>query len=395
MNHVVQGKGNLLDTIREYNPDLTGEYIRIRGDDSDFARIANQYYDRKDGFDLILRSDATVEDGIPTFAGCFRSLRKILHSSYNLVSGEYYPVDIAGYLISDPLTLASKNFKLFGNLCSRFGLDEVVFDLDLLNRIKAKDDWDMHLSPRLNEARDILRYANFRGVDLVDARMDFILHKIYCGTSVLISEHPNIEGMIHVEYKIGNWESSDIQYPEELNKIPFKDVAELVKAYVDLIKQLRLKGKIADDYCYVAEGIAKPRKIVQLRPYFKKDITEAPQHIQIIGRIPKEGILFEYDDEMKGYPGLDIAPSIRSFINYYHSLPREIWEYNYPSRVIVTQINEGHRYLSHIGIINIEGVDTFDNSQNAINSFSAVNGSSKIRYFQKENGERMFEAVTP
>lgn len=126
-----RGKGTLLDKIRDFDPNVSGRYLKLNGDDPDFDAKAKDFMQQNPNRDYILRSDATCEDftdgdRIVTFAGVFDSI--------NIYNDEKY-VESIRRSISDPHDLATGNPSLVEAVLDRLAPDFSKERKELLNII--------------------------------------------------------------------------------------------------------------------------------------------------------------------------------------------------------------------------------------------------------------------
>ena len=436
-SQIVQGKGNLLDIVREYDASLTGNYVRINGNDPNRLEIARGFM--KPTKRYLLRSDATCEDGRgATFAGLFNSLHVTSENFEEIAERISTPHDLATlnplklqeyfttlqrkreksfqefneYLLSDEAKVSEGYYYGLDELKSKgreiVKLDKILSQMNFAPGINLIQNFEKILDSDINffgNAKSIARYAEFRGVSMVDSRMDFILHERYDFNQLLMMEHPNYEGLMHVEvffkdragYALSESLDFFIEDKDRFRKgtrIP--GLEDIVTHYQELMKDPRVN----QNYSYVMEAGVEPTRIVQLRPFlkkelveidkneFRKDEEEEQQIVRILGNISEEGIIFEYDANTRSYPGLLFT---RKKFNK-EDLPYDVYK-NQEIKVIIEGRCSNNQYLEHAGLLNLERVISYDNGYQSRGYLKEIFGAPKIRYYQRELGERVFEVV--
>lgn len=432
-SQIVQGKGNLLDIVREYDLSLTGNYIRINGNDPE--RIEKgQGFMQKNGKRYLLRSDATCEDkSDATFAGLFNSLEVTSNNFEEVANRIEVPHNLATLnplKLQEYFTLLQKEKiervnEYFDFISTEKGQRDYYIHVDEINRLKKEINSLESILTQLNfapgvisfdyfqkrlknnflskDAKKIDRYSKFREVSMFDSRMDFILHEFYDFNQVLMMQHPNYEDLIHVEFffedKMGYPCSKSFDFFIE-DKDRFKDIysipglTDLVTHYQNLMKDSRLDK----NYSYLMEAGVEPTKIVQLRPFLKKELVEidkdkyrnqnGPIISSILGNIPSEGIVFDFDKITNSYPGLYLKKKKlkKDELPYDVSLNKEI-------KVMIEDRCSYTLYLEHSGVLNLEKVISYDNSLLSKAYLKEIWGAPKIRYFEIGPGIRRFEVV--
>jgi len=439
----IRGKGNLLDVIHEIDPEITGEYQRLRGDDPEILEKARKTIRQSQAKEFLVRSDATCEDyfdekRVATFAGMFGTFP---FKSWRLSTPGY--LESVFHEISDVHDFATLNPEKMQAV-----IDHLVHVLSREKQLMKKapkkavitEEYGLKLSERkllLNRLRNLIvpgatgekylrrlkkaaeslyicdgrqavavseipfraqyieEYARFRSIDMSDSRMDFILHQKYPGRQILISEHPNIGELFHYEKSYYNlslgetWRSRDVFLDEIKHRRD--DVEFLLTAFVDILTQLRKDRVIPEDVAYVAECLDESRKIVQLRPYFMKEPGKGNK--KVIGNIPEEGLLFEWDDDEERYISLlEIRSITNPAASVYGTLPFDV-ENNEQIRLILNDQHRHNCFLSHTGLRNLEAAMTYDNSCTSYKDLVDLCGPEKVRYFEKPDGSRTFETI--
>ncbi len=419
----ISGKGNLLDAIHDFDPQLTGRYLRLQGDDPDFLRKAEEFVAQNPGVEYLFRSDASCEDfsdgrRIIGFPGVFES-----NNFYGLKKLDYQrriisePHDLAAFkpeVVFDFLERTkgyfpegSKEHQAFAELIN-IAEKEKVDDLGhlqsviaaLFSRRNIRGDYRVtgeeldvfNFLGSIGKAMEVKDYADARGADISDSQMNFILHQKIFGAQFLVMEHPNLEDMIHYEFQhLGSetnlWKQKDLRKSNGNNP-------EYVKSYLQLIEGLRKEGKLNPHLVYVAEGVGD--KIVQLRPAFKRDYREG-HPVDVLGTIPDEGLFFD-----RGSPD-DDSPFEYQFysrmINCYDLSNLRFSKENIPpgTELFLNSCNDTHGvfsdkgYLTHAGLRVLEAVQVYDCSSSARDSYQRCCTAKKIRYFQDKQGSRQFE----
>ncbi len=377
----IKGKGNLLDFIRDHNPELTGRYVRLQGDDTDIGYKAKRFMEETytpHGF--ILRSDALFEDAFgASFAGLCNS----------------YPVDCKTFdqvkeRISLPHDLATQNQNQVKNIQSTLslwkkrGVQYQVRRLDGFHEAKE-------ISTILQESENIRVYAQFREVDISESRMDFILHERFPSKDeILISEHPNIQGGIHYEMRpikgCHGMTSNDVNI-ETLgtSHTHSDDVRFLIQQFWDITRKLDNKD------VYVAEVTNHPNRIVQIRPYFLTQKNEDHGNERSFGII--NGKL---EFELKQKPDVKKSAFDYNPKNYYPGLvffggepsskclPADVVRQE-PVDLVVSR-NPSNVYLSHAGLKMLEATNVFSSEGQIVETLKQTWGRKKIRYFQNNHG---------
>lgn len=434
MAQFVQGKGNLLDQIHLYDPQLAGEFFRFDPSNEqqieqakeilegftgvtldsivqkyaerniirlgwvkeqkfhfgeqgtlnnliDWAEKQNQHYicsttvnfekelialkksqNKQGSNQALLRSDATCEDnynevGIATFAGLFETLLVTPQNFHECIAAIKQPHDNAA------------NAAINGT------------------------------APKyqFSDSGIIYNYANKRGIDIRNSKMNLILHKKYIGNEVLLAEHPHYEGTVRVEYQdhSGNWEGGWLG----MAQIPGIE-SGLACEFKRLMKHLRETGIINPKYVYVAEAIGgNSRKIIQIRPYMiKQDITYPATFVMgfgedLLGPVPNEGIEFELNEETGTYNGVHFAGDLTVLRGQNKKIPEDMRQNNDIS-IIVGEPHKRGLFLSHAGLLNLERTPIYDATQSTYDSYNELLAKKvkKIRYIQKHE-QRIFEAA--
>jgi hypothetical protein len=221
--------------------------------------------------------------------------------------------------------------------------------------------------------------------------MDFILHEnLPMKYEVLISEHPNMEGGIHYEYRENTGASGMVSWDVRINELKHggfdSRLKPIIQQFWDVTRDLD------DSVVYVAEIAGDFDRIVQLRPYFKTQKTEENYNWRSLGVCNPEGLEFELQDKPEPkkyyydfskdqyYPGLvffggEPQPS---------NLPVDVVR-NEPTRLIVSR-NPWNVYLSHAGLKMLEATEVFSSEYNVVDFLRRAFGKDKkLKFEQRPN----------
>ncbi len=454
------GKGNSLDMTARFSPSHAGDYLRLCGDDPEFVDNALSFMQKYPNSQFILRSDSTIEDSvvekgddlqIATFAGLFDSYtieatmesiqktKENISSIHDLATNnhsllfdyvERLKVDIKrdmkmcakeykaiqldmknekddGYYSSmalshniDSIQESAATLRILRKIQSSERISISSLEEHVKELIKVKHYVGCGVEEQLKMAEDIRRYSEFRGADISLSKMNFVLQQRYNGINILIAEHPNIEGQVHMESLLPlngpNPDDERLWFDENFKlseaKEFKKEFYDIISTFFSIISNGRKEGLLRQDVAYMAEAIAGPQKIVQIRPYFLRTIVpeeEYPSPGQGLGIIPNEGFSFKWNADKKRYDGLH-AFNPRNHMREDKNLPYDVVN---EERVKVMTVEDESRvagnYLSHQGIRNIEGVKYFQTYNPGLRK---VWGKQEIR-FSGENGIGSFSKL--
>jgi hypothetical protein len=152
-----------------------------------------------------------------------------------------------------------------------------------------------------------------------------------------------------------------------ISYMPLEKLPEILDKYRELVKGLDQR------FVYVAEAGINPDRIVQLRPFFKRN--KHPRGcFNFLGIAPEEGIEFNFKDGK--YPGLHVtSSSAGTFV-----LPDDVVR-DEKINVYVWGTNHGH-YMSHAGLRNIESPEIFHFEEKIFFDYRKIKGAKTIRYIQ-------------